>query len=68
MARRKMRPPAMLYARTATAIAPSAITDAESSPPSRNQSLRRMPPRSFRMTATQNTGREKNTNVKNVTM
>jgi len=35
--------------------------------PSRSQSLKLMPPHDFRMTATQKTGRAKNTNVKNVT-
>ena len=35
--------------------------------PSRSQSLKLMPPHDFRITATQKTGREKNTNVKNVT-
>ncbi len=34
--------------------------------PSRSQSLKLMPPKPLRMTATQKTGRAKNTNVKNV--
>ena len=36
--------------------------------PSRSQSLKLMPPTPLRITATQNTGSEKNTNVKNVVM
>ncbi len=58
----------MLYAKIAIEPAPKTIISVGSSPPSRNQSLSRIPPRSFRITATQNTGSEKNTNVKKVTM
>ena len=46
--------------------APSTMSHGGNSAPSRSQSLKSMPPIALRITATQKTGSEKKTNVKNV--
>ena len=65
-ARRARLPPANEPPTTPARIAIRTMNVTEKCAPSRNQSLKLMPPHALRMTATQNTGSEKNTKVMNV--
>ena len=62
------RPPANDEPMIAATIDMATMNVTEKWAPSRSQSLKLMPPHDLSTTATRKTGREKKTNVKNVTM